>query len=550
MTPDINSEKTLHLKKNYETALKELYDPDKVIDAVYLLEKTAKDGYAPACTAMARLFEEGKLVAKDKKSAMIWYRRAAELGDSDAKKLLAELARKRRRRIIITTAAAVIIAALAAAAVYIFFFSDLLKQSGDLSLKLPPDASMEERADIGDYGVSVNKLAKQYDTEAMRNGDVDTNRILLMYNGNHLDLSAYQVKAAVVSDKLITLQFESAEAAKACFDYLKSLPDTRAVSMDRYEDVSSFTSAAPTASSTGMTTEHSDASGYDYFSWGVRAMGLDEYASYLIKSGLADKKITVAVIDSGFDARDEIINEFGRDRIEAGLNVVTGTACDFDTQGHGTHVGSTILDCTRGLNVVLYPIGLTNEPSGGFSDSNIILGIMEAGEIGADVVNMSLSGACPIASQDLLDEVIHDVTKDKGITFVVAAGNDTVDCEDNRMCPAHIDECITVAAVNRARIPSDFSNFGSCVDIAAPGEEILSFLPFISDPAGYAEWPGTSMASPHVAALAAMIRIEYDLEPKYVEAYVKAIGDGTLTKDGHSYGEGLPDASELVEYIK
>lgn len=550
MTPDNNSEKTLYLRKQYETALKLIYDPDKAVDGVYQLETTAKNGYAPACMAMAWLFEEGKLVSKSKKSVMFWYQRAAELGDEDAKSILAESARKRRRRIILTTVTVFIVVAAAAATVYAVFFSNLFKPSGGFSLKLPPSASLEERADIGDYGVSVNKLAEQYDTEAMQKGEIDTNRILLMYNGSNLDLSAYQVKAAVVSDKLITLQFETTQDAKACFDYLKSLPDTRSVSLDRYQDLSSIAAAPSAASSSGMRTEHSDISGFDYFSWGVRAMGLDEYAAYLTKSGLSDKRITVALIDTGFDAREEIINEFGRERIEDGLNVVTGTICDFDVNGHGTHVGSTILDCTRGLNVVLYPIGLYVDSSPGFTDSNLLLSIMKADEIGADVVNMSLGGPSPISSQDVLDEAIKDVIKNSGMTFVVAAGNDTVDIDDNSICPAHIDDCVTVAAVDRAGIPADFSNFGESVDIAAPGKDILSFLPFAADPNGYAEWPGTSMASPHVAALAAMIRVEYDLEPRYVEAYIKAIGSGALTKGGRKYGEGLPDGSELVEYIK
>ncbi len=550
MAFDYNDGQQFKPEQDYETALRLLENPDKTANAVYLLEKAAQAGYAPACMAMAWLFEEGKYVSKSKKSAVAWYQKAAELGDADAKRILNELERKSRRRIILTAVTAILIVALAAAAVYIFCFSGLLKPSDGISIKLPPDASLEEHDDIGEYGVSLNKLTEQYDTDAMKNGDINTYRILLRYNGTNLDLSSYHVVAAIVSDKLITLQFETAEDAEACFDYLNSLPDTSSVAMDRYKDI--FSSAAPSsysASSPGMTTEHSDDSGYDYYTWGAKAMNMDKYAAYLRQSGLSDKKVTVAVIDSGFDARDEIVNDFGRDRIEDGLNVLSGLACDYDIVGHGTHVCSTILDCTRGLNVVIYPIGLSTDSSPNPTDSAILLGIEKAAEIGADVVNMSLGGP-EFSSQSIEDDLIRETIRENGTTFVVAAGNDTVNCEDNRDCPAHIDECITVAAVDKAVIPAFFSNFGDCVDIAAPGVDILSYLPYDIEPAGYAEWPGTSMATPHITALAAMIRTEYDLEPKYVEAYIKAIGSGTLTKDGQNYGEGLPDASKLVEHIK
>ena len=86
-----------------------------------------------------------------------------------------------------------------------------------------------------------------------------------------------------------------------------------------------------------------------------------------------------------------------------------------------------------------------------------------------------------------------------GCVVVVAAGNDN-DYTDSH-CPAHITGCITVSAVNRNKQRASFSNYGSAVDIAAPGMDITSAVPG----GGTASLNGTSMATPHVSAAAAML---------------------------------------------
>jgi len=132
----------------------------------------------------------------------------------------------------------------------------------------------------------------------------------------------------------------------------------------------------------------------------------------------------------------------------------------------------------------------------------IIDGIIWAADNGADVINLSLGGDEP--AQSLEDAVKY--VFEKNIVIAAAAGNDGVAV----LYPAAYDDyCLAVAATDYNDSCADWSNFGSEVDVAAPGERVISLVPtwyWGPDSLPYAFGYGTSMSTPHVAGLAALIK--------------------------------------------
>mgnify|MGYP000155174603 CR=1 FL=1 len=175
------------------------------------------------------------------------------------------------------------------------------------------------------------------------------------------------------------------------------------------------------------------------------------------------------------------------------------------------------------------------------SDSYVAAGLKYAIESGADVINMSLGGSCVCGADGSCGSPIdYYVTEawNSGIVVVVAAGNgdengvpeDTAVC-----CPAHMTDCIVVSACDSTGKLGSFSNYGDTVDVCAPGVEVLSYYP--GDV--LAALDGTSMAAPHISALAAMLKLYLpDKTPEQIEKY---IGDYcTDMGDPAGYGEGHP----------
>ncbi len=210
--------------------------------------------------------------------------------------------------------------------------------------------------------------------------------------------------------------------------------------------------------------------------------------------------VNVYVVDTG------IINHpnFGN-RIAIGRNFATnasGTITSSDTtdcNGHGTHVAGTVAGTTYGVakGATVVPIRVLNCAGSG-SNSSVISGIDWAvthhtGTTPA-VMNLSLGGG----TSNSLDAAINRAISD-GIVVVVAAGNSNADaCSTS---PARVPNAITVAASTSADARASFSNYGTCVDLFAPGQGILSA--WLNN--GTNTISGTSMASPHVAGAAAAI---------------------------------------------
>jgi serine protease len=214
--------------------------------------------------------------------------------------------------------------------------------------------------------------------------------------------------------------------------------------------------------------------------------------TYISPDGGAE--VNVYVVDTGILTSHQ---DFGG-RASSGFDFVDQDSDATDCNGHGTHVAGSIGGAVHGVakNVKLIGVRVLDcQGSGSFS--SVIAGIdwVTANHIKPAVANLSLGGG---ASQAVDDAVIASITA--GVIYVVAAGN-----ENQNACnssPSRVPAAITVGSSTRADQRSSFSNFGSCVDIFAPGSDILST--WIGSPSSTNTISGTSMASPHVAGVAAL----------------------------------------------
>jgi cerevisin len=212
----------------------------------------------------------------------------------------------------------------------------------------------------------------------------------------------------------------------------------------------------------------------------------------------AGLNVTVYVVDTGCNAEH---SEF-EGRAIAAVDF-TEDEDSVDGNGHGTHVSGTIAGKTYGIaksaNIVCVKV-LSAKGSG--SNSGVIQGIewvikhhKSRGKGAKSAANMSLGGG----RSKTLDKVV-DAAVDAGVHFVVAAGND--DADACNYSPAASEKAITVGATTIADRLAWFSNHGKCVNILAPGKDILSS--WIGSVTATNTISGTSMASPHVAGLAAV----------------------------------------------
>ena len=200
------------------------------------------------------------------------------------------------------------------------------------------------------------------------------------------------------------------------------------------------------------------------------------------------------IIDSGVRASH---SQFGG-RVSGGASYINDGRGTSDCNGHGTHVAGTVAGSVHGVakGARIVPVRVFG-CTGGSSNSTIIAGIdwVRANHVKPAVANMSLGGGASSATDTATNNLIN-----AGVTVVVAAGNSNANACN--YSPARVANAITVGSTTNTDARSSFSNFGSCVNIFAPGSSITSAW-YTSNTATNSI-SGTSMASPHVAGVAAL----------------------------------------------
>jgi subtilisin family serine protease len=232
------------------------------------------------------------------------------------------------------------------------------------------------------------------------------------------------------------------------------------------------------------------------------------------------------IIDTGINTAHV---DFGGRAIN-GHDAVDGSLPAADCNGHGTHVAGTVGGTTWGVakGVTLVAVRVLDCQGSG-SNSGVIAGInyVTSNHLAGQpaVANMSLGGGASQAIDDAVNASIND-----GVTYAIAAGNGDIFGNPQPACnysPARVANAITVGSTTSTDARSSFSNYGTCVDIFAPGSSITSA--WYSSNTATNTISGTSMATPHVAGVAALyLQGNTSASPATVAAAL--INNSTLNK--------------------
>jgi subtilisin family serine protease len=219
-----------------------------------------------------------------------------------------------------------------------------------------------------------------------------------------------------------------------------------------------------------------------------------------------DAGVIIAVLDTGVDMKHPDIENKIASR---GKDFINNDNDATDDHWHGTHVaGIVAADTNNSLGIAgvawnckVLPVKVADKDGMGFY-STLIEGLVWAADQNVQVINMSMGGE---EAADSLRSAVKYVY-DKNVVIVASAGN-----EGNYVLypAAYDDYCLAVAATNYNDEVTTWSNAGPQVDVAAPGVDILSLYPTWDTPSGFAPYAyasGTSMATPHVAGFAALIK--------------------------------------------
>lgn len=204
--------------------------------------------------------------------------------------------------------------------------------------------------------------------------------------------------------------------------------------------------------------------------------------------------VTAYVIDTGVRVSHQ---DFGGRAVD-GFDAIEGDDVAQDGNGHGTHVASTIAGEAHGVAKKAKIVAVrVLDDNGSGTTAQVVEGIdwVAQNASGPSVANMSLGGPADPA----LDEAVQGAIA-AGVTFAVAAGNEGTDASGSS--PARVAEAITVGATDDTDAQASFSNYGSSLDIYAPGVDITAAWNTGDDATNTIS--GTSMATPHVAGVAAL----------------------------------------------
>lgn len=404
--------------------------------------------------------------------------------------------------------------------------------------------------DLSNSIFSIEKVATSLGYEVVFGNDTLTltrpfiTKRLLVYSKANLDdfgasfhISGY--------DNLHIYQYDTENKTKEAYEYFSSLDKVNSVEVDAIITPANYEDENLVVTPLGLD----DA--FSYSSWGANAMSVNKYSEYLKENVGVENfpEIIVAVLDTGIDS-DHIwfSNRLAkRNNTDLGANFSSSSnsRCVYeDIYGHGTHVSGIITDLTFS-NVKILPIKVMNDSGYGYS-SAIKMGIDYVTELRQHynlnivAMNMSFGTTISVGTTNHSDfQTKINKAYNLGILSVAAAGNDNEDCITST--PANIHNAITVSAVSQTSntyIRPNWSNYGSYVDICAPGGNIRS----AAVGGGTKLESGTSMAAPHISAVIALFYTDYN--KNYSTSKIEELLDNSAIDLGETgwdkyYGEGL-----------
>ncbi|MFF8392646.1 S8 family peptidase [Streptomyces sp. NPDC016172] len=250
----------------------------------------------------------------------------------------------------------------------------------------------------------------------------------------------------------------------------------------------------------------------------------------------AGEGVTAYVIDTGV----RISHKDFEGRAASGFDAVDNDNDASDGNGHGTHVAGTIAGAAHGVakKAKIVAVRVLDDNGSGTTEQ-VVAGIdwVTKNHQGPSVANMSLGGGADPA----LDEAVRKAIA-AGVTFAVAAGNDSSDAGQGS--PARVKEAVTVASSTKDDKQSEFSNYGSVVDVYAPGSDVTSA--WNDSDEGTKTISGTSMATPHVVGAAAVYLAGHkDATPEQV---AKALTEGATPDKISNPSQGT--ANKLLKIVE
>lgn len=364
---------------------------------------------------------------------------------------------------------------------------------------------------------------------------------LIVKTDQELSFDTSKVASAVRYGDLYYIQYQTSQDAQNAAADFQSDPSVDYAVPD--EEIVVAFDAQPNSDDSASQ----DANGYRHYSWGVNVIKADVLADYVSKR--TDGSAVVAVIDSGVDSSHPYL----AGKILSGCNLIDQSQPPDDDYGHGTHIAGIIADCTQGVDVKILPVKVLDSEGHG-NLSTIAEGISYAVSQEADVILFNIPELENSESQRYIDDAI-DKAIAQDICVVSPSGDQYADTAD--YCPVHRTDLIVTAALD-----SDYanmhgtngtgevfgSNYGTTVDLSAPGVAVMSCAPYDLFPSGYVASTGTSMAAAHIAAGAAMLRILYPAaDPVQIENLLKSCArDLGTAGDDTTYGAGIPDFGDLI----
>lgn len=420
--------------------------------------------------------------------------------------------------------------------------------------------------------------------------------------GTQGDLSQYELKSLIVTTKLsendlkekynaravnsltfgtaetetYEVKYNTEEETRDAYEKLKNNEQVLEIEINRKRSINKIRDEVIYFSSNDSEQRFSN--------WGPIVMGLETTAKN-INDNVETQEVIVAVIDSGLDL-DHTFWENSqelRNRIKEGYNAIDYTNDITDNDGHGTNVAGIVLESTPN-NVKILPIKALEKDSKGNTtgtSSSLIAAINYAVSNGADIINLSLGGEAAYPSEQAAINNAYG----RGVSCIAASGNGEektgiaidMDKDGVNFYPAECENVITVGAVKNKLLiinseetffddlmnnydiyskatvsdmeKTEFSNYGNSLDFVGPGEVIVGLSTQVGDKPGMGAFSGTSQATPHISAAAAIVKSynkEYtsDQIEEVLGYYSYDLGDAG--KDVH-YGNGFVSFKEMQE---